>query len=372
MKAEKAQKFDKEEIRRRLPIEEVCAREGIELRGAGNDLKGLCPFHVERTPSFTVHPDRGRFHCFGCGADGDVFTFWGLRRGLDVGSKEQFGEIVRQLASLCGLAPMTESSSSLHHSSFIIHHSPPPRRAALADKGKPTLPKMRLLRDAEKEQLSRARHGISRAGIDAAEADGRLGFCEWPLDRQGRADSRSLASWVVTDRERWCAQWRSLNGKEYEGRDGHRFKSWSSKNVSWVIGCAEMGGRPAVIVEGGADMLAAYHFLAEMGALDLVAVCCIFGGGVRICPESLAFFAGRQVRIVADNDAPKTKEIKGRPPVQECAGMEAAARWSAQLTEAGALVQVVSLEPLGDAVKDLNDLIKTGYVDVQWREIFEF
>ena len=127
-----------------------------------------------------------------------------------------------------------------------------------------------------------------------------------------------------------------------------------------------------VMVEGGADMLAAYHFLAEMEALDRVAVCCIFGGGVRICDESLAFFAGRRVRVVADNDEPKEKVMKGREPWLECPGLEAAGRWQKQLSEAGALVEVVSLEPLGREVKDLNDLIKVGYDDVEWRGIFEF
>ncbi|MFI6368286.1 DNA primase [Nocardia sp. NPDC050630] len=71
----------------RIPDREIAAvREGslidtvigayVELRPAGADsLKGLCPFHVEETPSFHVRPDRGLFHCFGCGQGGDVFTF---------------------------------------------------------------------------------------------------------------------------------------------------------------------------------------------------------------------------------------------------------------------------------------------------------
>jgi DNA primase len=47
----------------------------VELRGTGPTYKGLCPFHAERTPSFTVNDDRGFFHCYGCGAHGDLQGF---------------------------------------------------------------------------------------------------------------------------------------------------------------------------------------------------------------------------------------------------------------------------------------------------------
>ncbi len=49
--------------------------EHVTLKKTGINLKGLCPFHSEKTPSFIVNPDRRSFHCFGCGEGGDVFTF---------------------------------------------------------------------------------------------------------------------------------------------------------------------------------------------------------------------------------------------------------------------------------------------------------
>ncbi|MFZ0364317.1 MAG: CHC2 zinc finger domain-containing protein, partial [Candidatus Cybelea sp.] len=55
----------------------------VPLKKRGNDLVGLCPFHAEKTPSFHVHPDRGFFKCFGCGAGGDVVTF--LQKTENVG-----------------------------------------------------------------------------------------------------------------------------------------------------------------------------------------------------------------------------------------------------------------------------------------------
>jgi DNA primase len=47
----------------------------VELRKAGKEYNGLCPFHSEKTPSFTVNEEKGLFHCFGCGESGDVIDF---------------------------------------------------------------------------------------------------------------------------------------------------------------------------------------------------------------------------------------------------------------------------------------------------------
>ena len=64
----------KEEIRLRADIAAVVSRY-VKLKQSGQTLKGLCPFHKEKTPSFHVNPSRGFFHCFGCGKGGDVFKF---------------------------------------------------------------------------------------------------------------------------------------------------------------------------------------------------------------------------------------------------------------------------------------------------------
>lgn len=62
-------------VRERSPIDAVVS-DHVTLRSAGGgSLKGLCPFHDEKTPSFTVSPARGFYHCFGCGAGGDVISF---------------------------------------------------------------------------------------------------------------------------------------------------------------------------------------------------------------------------------------------------------------------------------------------------------
>ena len=69
------------------------AEERTALRKAGTQYTGRCPFHEERTPSFSVDPSKGLYYCFGCGKGGDVFTFVRETQGLDfVGAVEWLGE----------------------------------------------------------------------------------------------------------------------------------------------------------------------------------------------------------------------------------------------------------------------------------------
>ena len=70
------------EIKYRNDIENVISQYSV-LKRRGKNLVGLCPFHSEKTPSFTVYPESGSFYCFGCGVGGDVITFTGLIENLD-------------------------------------------------------------------------------------------------------------------------------------------------------------------------------------------------------------------------------------------------------------------------------------------------
>src|SRR5687768_17157821 len=63
-----------EQIRAAIDIVQLVS-EHVALKKAGRTWKALCPFHSEKTPSFVVFPDTGRWHCFGCGEGGDIFTF---------------------------------------------------------------------------------------------------------------------------------------------------------------------------------------------------------------------------------------------------------------------------------------------------------
>ncbi|TAM92555.1 MAG: DNA primase [Jatrophihabitans sp.] len=84
-------------VREKSPIADVVG-EQVQLRNAGGgNLKGLCPFHDEKSPSFSVSPARGVYYCFGCGAGGDVITFVKETEHLD------FSEAVERLAARSGI-----------------------------------------------------------------------------------------------------------------------------------------------------------------------------------------------------------------------------------------------------------------------------
>ena len=76
----------------------------VSLRGSGKNLTGLCPFHSEKTPSFSVSPEKQIFHCFGCGEGGDVFQFVKLIEQVT------FPESIRIVADKCGI-PMPRISA---------------------------------------------------------------------------------------------------------------------------------------------------------------------------------------------------------------------------------------------------------------------
>jgi DNA primase len=86
-----------DEIRSRVDLVDLVGTY-VPLKRAGERWKGLCPFHQEKTPSFTVNPKLGIFHCFGCHAGGDAFEFLKRHDRLD------FPEVVRALAQRTGVA----------------------------------------------------------------------------------------------------------------------------------------------------------------------------------------------------------------------------------------------------------------------------
>ncbi len=106
-------------IRDRLPVLDVVQRH-VRMTRTGAWWKGLCPFHSEKGPSFSVHPQRRNFHCFGCGAHGDVIGF--VRR-LEGGL---FRDVVARLAAEAGLE--TEFKAAARAPDW----APPARPAAAA------------------------------------------------------------------------------------------------------------------------------------------------------------------------------------------------------------------------------------------------
>lgn len=103
------------ELKYRTDIEQVISRY-VQLRRRGRNLTGLCPFHAEKTPSFTVYPETQSFYCFGCGAGGDAITFVKRMENLE------YMEAVRTLAERAGLAMPEDAADdgSRHRKARIL------------------------------------------------------------------------------------------------------------------------------------------------------------------------------------------------------------------------------------------------------------
>ena len=93
-----------QQIRDHIDLFDVISRY-VTLTKTGQNYKGLCPFHSDKSPSFSVSPSRQMFHCFGCGVGGDAFTFLMKREGLG------FIEAVQELAKVAGVSLTLDARS---------------------------------------------------------------------------------------------------------------------------------------------------------------------------------------------------------------------------------------------------------------------
>lgn len=153
------------EIRARILVSKVVGRV-VELKKAGREFTGLCPFHSERTPSFTVNDAKGFYHCFGCGAHGGAIDFVRQRQGLD------FKAAVELLESENGL------------------------RALQAARPAPPPPKVRQRQDLDKEEAVRRIWRDTVAVETGGVVDRYLrGRCLVPPSDYGFGDPAVNAGW---------------------------------------------------------------------------------------------------------------------------------------------------------------------------------
>src|SRR5580698_775082 len=105
-----------ESLKNHSPISQIIGKR-IPVKRHGREFHALCPFHKEKTPSFTINDEKGFYHCFGCGAHGDAIRFLTDARGL------AFMDAVKELAGQAGMdvpAPdpraqaQAERASGLH------------------------------------------------------------------------------------------------------------------------------------------------------------------------------------------------------------------------------------------------------------------
>lgn len=164
---------DVDQVRERADIVEIIS-EHVRLRKAGKSYKGLCPFHQEKTPSFTVDPDKGVYYCFGCQAGGSVFTFVEQTEGLS------FPEAVESLARRYGLQ-LREVSGS---------RKTPSRRARLLEAHEAAVERYAELLASKDGAAVRSYLESRGIGADLA-ARYRIGFGGWSRNGLVRTMLRS-------------------------------------------------------------------------------------------------------------------------------------------------------------------------------------
>ncbi len=316
--------------KRTLPILPVLwQRLGLPGELPRLKAKFCSPLRPDRSPSCVIYTGRDgcqRFADKSQGVDVDAIGFLALATGLDR------RESCRKFVELAGGVSVFNGSVLTAVPACLSPHLE-------ASRGKPALPvDLHRGNEAELRQVAALR-GLSIAGIKMAGRSGLLLFgrvCGFPC-------------WIVTDTTRTLAQARRTDGRPFPAfgslpkRKTHTLKGSCQ---SWPVGIREASNFPSVLlVEGGPDLLAACHFIAETNReLDLAPVA-MLGAGNRLPVNALALFRGKRVRIYPDADP---------------SGEEAAARWASQLVGAGAgPVDVFGFRglslPSGQTVKDLND-----------------
>lgn len=304
----------------------------VKLTGTGDNLRGLCPFHPERTPSFHVHPERGFYKCFGCGAGGDVIDFVRGTEGLT------FAAAVEALAVRAGLPP---PATPLERDP---RRSIPTLSIEVREPSKSWLRLQSVMHPGtitELSSLATLRHLPSLAPLELATRHGQLFFgpvyddgFDWP-------------AWILTDGSRRNAQARRLDGQPWSGIGNKKAKTIAGSEAKWPVGIHEAApGLDIALVEGAPDFLAAWHFIWANEAVSRVRPVAMFGAANPIHAEALPLFAHRRVFTF---------------PHADTAGAKAGAKWADQLRAVHCGIVPWEME---DGLKDLNDLVAAQEGDV--------
>ena len=193
------------EIKARLRIEEVIRQRGVSLRGTSRSsarLTGNCPFHQEETPSFTVYIATQRFHCFGCGASGDVIDF--VER-FEKCSRQEAMQRLAEISSVLPLPGKREQARQRRTNTSILPHVTMTERQEehieLLSLAQYHYYRSLLKNDAMMTLLHKQR-GITRGGIllsGLGYADGSLSA---HLDAAQRQEARDIGLMSVMAHER--------------------------------------------------------------------------------------------------------------------------------------------------------------------------
>jgi DNA primase len=182
-----------QQIKDKLGIVDVVSGY-VKLERSGSSLRARCPFHAERTPSFHVSPDRGTYHCFGCGVGGDVFSFVEAIEGLD------FKGALKVLAEKAGV-PLVYSRSEKGAQDDRDRLFTLLETATLFYQQQLTNDARKYLHDRGMEDSTIAAFRIGWAGKDWSQASDYL-------KQKGFRDKELLDSGIAKKNDAGSANWR--------------------------------------------------------------------------------------------------------------------------------------------------------------------
>jgi DNA primase len=262
-------------------VELVEAR--VRLRKVGGRYTGLCPFHQEKTPSFSVSPDRGTYHCFGCGVGGDSISFVRETEGLDfVGAIEWLAERFRVPIEYEDSSPEADAKRRRRERLYSLLEQAAAfyERGLWTESGKPVQEYL-ASRGLREEVCREFRLGLSPTGGTLARKAREKGFTPRELADAGLVTKRGTDYFqrrlmfpltdargrVVGFQARKLHEDDPLRGKYVNSPEGELFRK---SNVLYGFHLA----RPAIskedralVVEGNTDAIA----LRQAGLLPVVA-----------------------------------------------------------------------------------------------------
>jgi DNA primase len=356
-----------EKVKQQADIVRVIG-EYVQLKKAGQNFRGLCPFHSEKTPSFNVHPTKQIYHCFGCGQGGDVFKF------VMEMEKCPFPEAIRIVAEKCGISmPRPKERSpeerkenqqrtvlvEIHREAqkFFVNQlegtlEGKAARAYLADRG------------LDKEAIARFGIGYAPSGGDLLLRQLRGKYPEKILaesglisrDQSGRLFDRfrrRITFPIANESSKIVAFGaRALGDDQPKYLNSPETPIYSKSNVLYHLDRAKDALRRqdfAVLVEGYMDAIA----VARAGISNVVASC-----GTALAENQIKLLGRFTKRVIVNYDP-------------DTAGQAATERSLTALLEQDFEVRVLALPPVGDQKADPDLFIRERGADAYQKQLKE-
>src|SRR5690242_1445863 len=338
-----------EKVKQQADIVRVVG-EYVQLKKAGQNFRGLCPFHSEKTPSFNVHPVRQIYHCFGCGKGGDVFSF------VMEMERCEFPEALRIVAEKCGISiprpkerSGEERKENQQRATLVEMHREAQTFFVKQLEGTPEGKAARAYledRGLDKDATERFGIGYAPSGGDALLRHLKSKYNEKLLAESGLA-SRDQTAGRLFDRFRRRITFPIANesgkivafGARALGDDMPKYLNspetpiYSKSNVLYHMDRAKEGIRRqefAILVEGYMDAIA----VARAGISNVVASC-----GTSLAEPQIKLLQRFTKRVIVNYDP-------------DIAGQAATERSLALLLEQDFEVRVLALPPVGNKKAD--------------------